>query len=323
MTAIPRNLGMATITRPTPDKEVRALHKSFDVASAGRLFISVPGADLDLSGGKSDKVEIEVYVRSQSKNEALALTDRVKLRMRAVDKQTIRVESKSFYQNAFIGWNTEDALQMRLVIRLPSSFNVDIQSAGGRVSLNTIDGRMTVQLSGGALTSKDMKGRMEVSGFGSSVDIDGFDGSTLSLTAGASDLSVRRVKAREIIVRASGSNADLAGLEGQSSLAFHSGSAEVKDLSGPLEAQVQGCSVSFHLDEVENSHFEVSGGELGLHIKPQLKARLLLEGAELFLDKSLAFAGDEEEDRIEGRLNKGKNLLHARAAAGIIRCVPA
>ena len=311
---------MATLTRPAPDKEIRALQKSFDVASAGRLFISVPGADLDLSGGKSDKVEIDVYVRSQSKNEALALTDRVKLRLRAVDKQTIRVESKSFYQNGFVGWNSEDALKMRLVIRLPLSFNVDIQAAAGDISLDTIDGRMSVQLSGGSLTSKDMKGRMEISGFGSSVDLDGFDGSKLSLTTAASNLNARDLKATQITVRTSGSTSNLSNLQGRSTLAFHSGSAEVKAVQGPLEAQVQGCNVSFHLDEVENSRFEVCGGELGLHIKPQLKARLLLEGEDLFLDEDLDFSGDREDNRIEGRLNKGKNLLHAYAASGVIRC---
>lgn len=312
---------MATITRPAPDKEVRALQKSFDVASAGRLFISVPGADLDLSGGTSEKVEIEVFVRSQSKNEALALTDRVKLRMRAVDKQTIRVESKSFYQNGFIGWNTEDALQMRLAIRLPRSFNVDIQAAGGHIMLNTLNGRMTIQLSGGSLSSKDMKGRMEIYGFGSEVALSGFDGSKLSLTTAASALKAEHIKASQITIRASGSKSELTDLQGQSSLAFHSGSAEVKNVKGPLEAQVQGCDVAFYLNQVENSTFEVCGGELGLHLNEAVEAKLLLEGQALHLDKALAFSGDQEDDRIEGRLNQGKNLLHAHAASGVIRCV--
>ncbi|MEM8486013.1 MAG: hypothetical protein AAF564_10720 [Bacteroidota bacterium] len=193
---------MARITRPAPDKEVRALQKKFDVAPSGRLFISVPGADLDLIATDSDKVEAEVYVKSQSKNEALALTDRIKLRLRAVDKQTVRIESKSFYQNGFVGWNTDDAIQIRLLIRLPRAFNVDIQASGSATSIKAVEGKVSIQLSGGSLNATELQGRLEVMGYGCTLDIDQFEGSNLELVAASSALTASNVKAKQLSIRA-------------------------------------------------------------------------------------------------------------------------
>lgn len=314
---------MARNTHPTPEKEIRALQKTYDVAPSGRLFISVPGADLDIVAASSNKVEIEVFVKSQSKNEALALTDRVKLRLRAVDKQTVRVEAKSFYQNGFAGWNTDDAIQMRLIIRVPRSFNLDIQASSGHVILKGLDGKHSVQLSGGSLVSSDMGGRMEVFGFGCSMNLEKFDGSKLSITGAASTLTGESLKAEQITVRASGCESELDHLQGQSSLAFYSGKATVNKADGPLDVQVHGCEAVFHLDQVNDAHLEICGGTLALHLKKDLSARLLLTGSDIHLDKTLSFSGETESDRIDGRLNKGKNLLHAHAASGSIRCLPA
>lgn len=314
---------MARTTHPTPEKEIRALHKTYDVAPTGRLFISVPGADLDIMAASSNKVEIEVFVRSQSENEALALTDRVKLRLRAVDKQTVRVEAKSFYQNGFTGWNADDALQMRLVIRVPRSFNLDIQASSSSVMLKDLDGKHSVQVSGGSLSTSNMGGRMEVFGFGCALNLKDFDGSKLTITGAASTITCESLKAEQITVRASGCESDLSNLQGPSSLAFYSGSALVKKADGPLDAQVHGCNATFHFDQVNDTHLEICGGILGLHLKKDLSAKLLLIGSDLQLDKALAFSGDKENDRIDGRLNKGKNLLHAHAASGSIRCVAA
>ena len=313
---------MARITRPVPDKEIRALQKKFDVAPSGRLFVSVPGADLDLVATDAEKVEAEVYVKSQSKNEALALTDRIKLRMRAVDKQTVRIESKSFYQNGFVGWNTEEALQIRLVIKLPRSFNVDIQATSSQTSIKAVDGKVSIQLSGGSLQVNDLQGRLEVYGYGCNVNIDQFSGSKLFLVAASSELNATNLKANQLTIRASGSSSTLSQIEGNASLAFHSGDATVLDIVGSIETEAQACNVSFHLDQFDDARFSVCGGELDLHLKQQAKARLLLQGNDVFLDKAFSFSGEREDDRIEGQLNKGNNLLQAHAAAGSIRCVP-
>lgn len=287
------------------------------------MFISVPGADLDLIATESDKVEVEVFVRSQSKNEALALTDRIKLRMRAVDKQTVRVEAKSFYQNGFAGWNTEDAIQLRLLVRLPKSFNVDIQASSSQTSIKGVDGKISVQLSGGSLNATELKGKLEVYGYSCKVELDEFSGSKLFVVAASSELNATNIKAAKLTVRASSSNSTLSQIEGSSSLAFHSGEAKVSNIHGTIDAQAQGCDASFGLRDFDDARFNVCGGELKLRLQKHLKAKLLLEGDEVFLDKAFSFSGDREKDRIDGRLNQGNNLLRAQAAAGSIRCTPA
>ena len=322
MTSIPRNLGMARITRPAPDKEIRAIQKKFDVARSGRLFIHVPGADLDLVASDSDKVEAEVFVKSQSKNEALALTDRIKLRMRSVDKQTVRIESRSFYQNGFVGWNTEDAIQLRLLIRLPRSFNVDIQATGSQVSIEGVDGNTSVQLAGGILRVGTLRGQLDLQCNGCSVHVDQFSGSRFKLYAASSQLEVANVEARQLTIEAAGCTSTLSSIHGQASLAFYSGEVSVRDIEGSVEAQVLGCEASIHLLKFDDARFHVCGGVVDLLLPHALKARVLLEGYQVSLDEAFNFSGDVEEDRIDGRLNKGTSFLHAHVAAGSVRCLP-
>ena len=313
---------MTRITRPALKREIRAQQKSYDVASSGRLFISVPGADLELSSHASEKVQVDVIVNSHSENEAHALLDRMKLRIRAIDKQTVRIESRSFYSEGFIGWNSEDTLEMKLVVRLPESFNVDLQTAGSRIDLNNINGRLTLQGSGGTLHANNLKGRLEIYGFGCDIHVNDFDGSKLSLVAAASTIHTSQIKAKTISIRASSCTSTVAHLDGQTSLYLHSGKADVSHVIGPLDVQSQGCASTFYIDTVDDTALSIRGGELGLHITRNLEARLLLEGDNIYFDDSLSFSGDKEIDRIEGQLNEGNNLLHAHAAAASIRCLP-
>ena len=314
---------MTRITRPALKREMRVQQKTYDVASSGRLFISVPGADLDLSSHAGEKVSVDVYVMSHSENEARALLDRIKLRIRAIDKQTVRIESRSFYSQGFLEWNKEEAMQMRLVVKLPKSFNIDLQAASSKIEMKDLSGRLTLQGSGGTLAAHNLKGRLEVYGFGCDINVSAFDGTKLSLVASASTLTSSDIKANHISVRASSCITTLSDLTGETSLFLHSGKAEVRDVTGPLDVQSQGCASTFYINQVDDTELSVRGGELGLHITRQLEAKLLLEGNNLYLDDSLSFSGEREDHRIEGRLNKGKNLLHAYAAAAEIRCLPA
>ena len=314
--------GMTNNSHTAIHQEVQAIQKKFDVASSGRLFISVPGADLDLSPNNSEKVTVEVYVEAQSKNEALAILERIQLRIRAIDKQTVRIESRSFYSNSFIEWRADQSFNIRLKIGLPSSFNVDLQTAGSHINMEGINGRQTIQGSGGTLVAKNLRGKVEIYGFGCDIDVQDFDGAKLSLVAASCNVKARAIKSSNISVRASSCEAVLSKFEGQTSVYLHSGEATLRSMTGTVEVQSQSCMLHFYVDRVDAAtNLAVRGGELGLHIKREAEAQLLLEGQHLSIDDSLAFSGEKMEDRIEGSLNKGKNPLHARASAAPIRCM--
>ena len=311
---------MTNHSHPSSTKEVKALQKKFDVASSGRLFINVPGASLDLTGHDDDKVIIDVYVKSLSQNEALAIVERVKLRMRAIDNQTVRIESRSFYSDGFIGWNSDHSLDMRLVIKLPRSFNVDLQTAASDISINDVKGRMTVQGSGGTLEATNLKGKIEIYGYGCDININEVEGTKISIVAASGTLYMGNVKANQISVRASSCSSSISKLNGNTSLYLHGGSATVDEITGPLDVQSQSCEASVFVTRVEDINLSIRGGQLHLHIKRDAKARLLLEGNAIHLDESLSFQGEKDDYRIDGSLNSGRNLIHARAAAATIHC---
>lgn len=308
---------------PTTKNESQALHKVFDVASSGRLFISVPGADIHLVSSDANRVQIDVFVSAPTENEALSFTDRVKLRVRAVDKQTVRVESKSIYQDGFFGWNTSDMARMRLEISVPRSFNVDIQASGCYLVMDNLKGQLALQIAGGSLTASRLQGKLEVFGYGSVLDIDGFEGSKLTIAASGGKLTARRLTAPKLAITASGTETILSELDGVTDLIFHSGSADVRGVKGPLEVHSTACACTLHLATIEDTQLEVSGGELAVHLARKAAARVLLEGRTLFFDDAFSFAGERDAERIDGHLNDGKNWLRASVASGAIRCVAA
>ena len=302
-------------------REIKALQKKFDVASAGRLFISVPGADLDLSSHSEEKVMVDVFVDSLSENEAKAIVERVKLRVRAIDNQTVRIESRSFYSDGFISWNSGQTLNMRIAIKLPRSFNVDLQTAASNINIADLEGRMTIQGSGGALQATDLKGKLEVYGYGCDISVKNVEGSKLSIVAASATVAVQGVTSNQISIRVSSCSSTISQINGQTSLYLHGGNASVDKLSGPLDIQSQSCEAVVHVDKVDSTNLAIRGGKLGLHIKHDLQAKLLLEGSEIHFDDALSFQGQRDDDRIEGTLNNGKNLIHARSAAAEIHCM--
>lgn len=315
---------MTRITQAVQHKEIRAIQKTFDVASSGRLFISVPGADLELTSNDSEEVAVDVYVTALSEHEAQLIIDRIKLRLRAIDRQTVRIEARSFYSDNFAaGWSADESLQIRLVIRLPEQFNVDLQTAGSHTDIEHINGRLTVQSSGGSLHASHLQGRLEVYGYACSINVDTFNGTKLSLQAAASTLSLQHIKATHLSVSASSCTTKLEEIEGQTTLYLHSGNADVKKAAGPLDVKSQGCTSSFFIDQVDDTVLAINGGELSLHMIQKLKAKVILEGPSIDFDEKLSFSGEKLTHRVEGHLNKGKNLLRAYAAAAPIRCLRA
>ena len=302
---------MRNNSHPSRSKEVKALQKEFDVASSGRLFISVPGADLELTSHHEERVLVDVFVDSYSQNEALALVDRVKLRIRAIDNQTVRIESRSFYSDGFTGWNSGQSLNMRLMIKLPRSFNVDLQTAASKIDISGVEGRMTIQGSGGTLNATQLKGKLEIYGYGCDVNVADVEGSKISIVAASGTVNVDQIKANQISVRSSSCSSSISNLEGQTSLYLHGGTATINKITGPLDVQSQSCDAHVFVDHVDDTNLSIRGGKLGLHLKHDLQAKLLFEGQEIHFDDSLSFQGQHEDGRIEGALNRGKSLLHA------------
>ena len=312
----------STAQKEKRGKETRALQKQFDVAESGRLFVAVPSAEIHLHATDLDRAKIEVSVNTGSKQEALNYIDRIKLRVRAVDKQTIRIESKSIYQSQFQGWNAVDTFRARIDISLPRRFNVDIQTAGSDVSLNGLEGRLALQVSGGAVQGEKLKGKLEVFGYGSAIQIDQFEGTKLDLMAAGGSLQADNLKAEHITIRTASTDTQLANIEGPASLAFHNGYTDINNLFGPVTASVQGGNAALALSELDEVTLQILGGELDLKLDTSMEAWLLFEGPDLEMSDSFAFEGDKTEDRIEGSLNGGKQVLRAQVASGTLRCTP-
>ena len=301
-------------------KEKQAFKKSFNVSPTGRLFFSAPGTHLILTASNGNTVEVEALVLAETVNEAKAITETIRLRARAVDKQTVRIESRSLYNHELTNWKKHENTHITLVIGVPEKLQVDIHASGGRHSLKGLKGKTSVQLSGGALETQDLGGRLELYGYGCEIELEHFDGENLSIVMGGGSLDSHTLKAKDIALNISSSDVNIERIEGKAELNFHSGQVEIKEAIGPVSANAHGCDFKLHLSRVEETHLDIIGGELDLHLQKKMEAKLLIEGQEVELDGALPFAGDQTDERIEGVLNNGKNLLHAQVASGSIRC---
>ena len=105
-------------------------------------------------------------------------------------------------------------------------------------------------------------------------------------------------------------------------MAFHNGYTDINNLVGPVTASVQGGNAVLALSELDEVTLQILGGELDLKLDTSMEAWLLFEGPDLEMSDSFAFEGDKTEDRIEGSLNGGKQVLRAQVASGALRCTP-
>ena len=205
-------------------------------------------------------------------------------------------------------------------VTLPRSFNCDVLTAGGSISVDDLDGTAKTHTSGGSLSFGRIDGNIMGSTSGGSISITECSGDAEIKSSGGS-LKIGRVNG-SIDASTSGGSISIERSQGSVVAKTAGGSINIDEVYGNINAKTSGGSISATILEQPSGDcsLKTSGGSIRVTVAKGLQVNLdaKTSGGRVRTDFPVTLNGDLKKNELVTELNGGGPLLQLRTAAGNI-----
>ena len=335
------------------------LQQSFQVSPGGHLVMEVDRGSITLQTG--DRAEVNIEVKRSLSDVRSAKAEEIFAKHEVTFEQNDnRVLVRAKYQSPAKGWlgRDENKLQVKYLVSLPKRFHVDLNTAGGSLTVSDLDGVAQVRTSGGNIDLAEVSGKIDAQTAGGSIklkqggaetmlrtsggniQIEKVCGETKATTAGGS-ISVGLAEQR-LTVKTSGGNINLGTLRAETEADTAGGSITVGTAEGALRTRTSGGNI-----RITRAHGAVSAttaaGSVSVAFaeQPEADCQLSTSGGDITVSlvETLAFTvdastgagsirteipvaskvtGEQRSGRLNGTINGGGKKLVLKASAGRI-----
>lgn len=281
--------------RVTPDEEV--VQRTFSVSPGGTLNVRTDRGSIEVQTSEAEEVDVRVEIdaRSEEDREKFALTFEQ-------EGDDVSVHGKMENQGGRWNWNG-DRLRVKYVVTVPSRFNVDLQTSGGSISVEDLEGQVEAETSGGSLSFGMIRGDINARTSGGSISLDG--------TSGTAD------------VHTSGGSISLGKVAGTVQARTSGGSITVDEVAGTIDARTSGGSIRAAITEqpAGDSELRTSGGSITIRLADGIGVDVdaKTSAGRVTTDFDVPPRDKDEMDELEAPINGGGPMLKLRTSAGSIR----
>lgn len=279
--------------------ELREYHGKFlgvvvhrmDVKPGATLMMQSLSGDVVLLGTDVHRIVIEekIAVKTHDEDRAHEIIKEAKGALSAVE------EGKSYLFKAtrWGGWEVSSDYK----VRVPSTFNVIVETYGGDIDLADLTGDLEAKTGGGDIALSGIQGRIMIKTGGG--DIDAFKtAGQMELITGGGDIEGRSVEGKINVMTGGG---DIEFWNGKGSLALNTGGGEIEiqNFEGDeIEARTGGGDILTE-EIVANINIMTKGGDICAHnIRGNVEAAS--SGGDLCLESvkgdAVMFTGDGDAD---------------------------
>jgi len=259
--------GAQQITREG-GRYVTTIKQTYDVKPGGRLEVDRVTGEVLVSTWAQNHVEILEVLRMDVDGEDEAR----RIAARALKQYELRANTVTV-----VGDRADRYVQRQFAVRIPVSFNVEVETRGGgirvegvkgRVSLTTAGGAVTVQRvegdveassAGGALQFLEIRGALDANTAGGDITVEGVTGRLEAVTAGGG-VTVREA-GQDVLVTTAGGRLDLRDIKGALEARTAGGNIRVANVQGRVEVTTAGGEID--LQNLQRGvHAGTSGGDI-------------------------------------------------------------
>jgi uncharacterized protein involved in outer membrane biogenesis len=275
--------------------------RSFRAGSGGRLVLDSDSGSIEVSSGGMDQVRVQVEREMRGHTDAEAEES---LKQMHLD---FRQDGNNLYIHARrpddgLGFNWGNRLRLRFVVLVPDKYSLDLQTGGGSITVNDVEGSVRAHTSGGNLSFGHIKGTLDGQTSGGSIRLDGGTG--------------------PVDVETSGGNVRIGKVSGPVKAHTSGGSINVEEVQGRIEATTSGGSVEATLTRQPAGDCELStsGGSIHAHLSRTLNLRLEAStgGGTVRTDLPVTLQGESSKTRLNAKMNEGGPTLRLNTLGGSI-----
>ncbi len=259
------------------------LEATIPMAPGGKLKIDLPGGRIEVDSHDEPIVELDGFA-----------SGRFHFSVDESDDQVVVTGRSEGFLPWFLG-------RVQLHARVPTRFHLDLETAGGRIDIQDIEGDVKAHTSGGRIELEEIAGQVDVH------------------TSGG------RIQAQEIRgdldAETSGGGIHLSEIEGDVDVRTSGGSIRVREATGEVKARTSGGPIEVRFLGAPEGDLETSGGSVEVEVPEGQGFDLHAEtsGGRVELDRELHFDGESERSEMDGEVDGGGPSLDVKTSGGNIR----
>lgn len=268
---------------------------TFNVSGDVSLEVVTSGGSIQVEGGSSDEVVVEMYVRRRGRYVDPGEAD--------LDDYDIEISQDGNYITAKVeresgSWWGNSNYSISFIVYTPENTRSRLKTSGGSVSASNLIGTQELKTSGGSIRVEDIRGKTVLDTSGGSITINEVQGDVDAKTSGG------RITAENV--------------EGNVELRTSGGSITVENIDGNVEARTSGGSIRATIIEPRDYiTLRTSGGSISINVPGEKGYDLDLDGNRVRTELK-NFNGDFEKDEIKGSMNGGGTRIEAKTSGGSV-----
>ena len=287
------------------------IERQLDLEAGGTFRIDTDSGSVSVVGSSESGVAI---VLTSSRDD---LEERFDMEFTSSgQKAEVRVERKG---RLFNWWNRGDS--MHFEIRVPRQVEVYVDTSGGRIDLEGIEGKADLRTSGGGIGAEDVHGDLVADTSGGPIEISGVDGDVRADTSGGR-ISIADVSGKAI-ADTSGGGISMRDVGGAIVADTSGGGIKIEGAGDSVRADTSGgpVLVEFAPGNGMGGTLSSSGGRVTAVVDPgvSLDIDASTSGGSVRTNVPLTIRGEVSKSAIQGELNGGGALLKLRSSGGGIR----
>ena len=289
---------------PLALQQEATIERSFDVGVGGTLEVNASFGSIEIGASSANRLEVtvirEVRERYADDTQQILAEHQVEISESSngiVVRTEIDDDARDRWRDDYRG----TPLNVRFEITVPSTYDVDLETAGGSISVSDLDGEARAETSGGSLTFGNISGTAWGRTSGGSITIGDVGGSVDAETSGGS-IRINR-SAGEVRAKTSG------------------GGIVVNEVGGTIEATTSGGSVSATITEQPQGdcRLSTSGGSVTVNLASGISLDIDARASGGRVSSDFDVDGSVRRNSIRGSINGGGPQLHLRTSGGSVR----
>ncbi|HAC16088.1 MAG TPA: hypothetical protein DCE78_09120 [Bacteroidetes bacterium] len=271
---------------------------NFPASKGENLEIRTSGGSISVKGADVDEAEVRMFVRKRNRYLTPDDTDLSNFEIEITKRGNtiIAKANRKSSMNTILNVNNES---ISFEVLVPSSFNVDVNTSGGSISLDELDGNLNGSTSGGSISLNNLGGVVDVRTSGGSISINESGGT--------------------IIARTSGGSVTAKNSAGKIELKTSGGSMNLDNICGEVDASTSGGSIKANILKLEGDlSLRTSGGSISASLPSDLGLDLDLKGNSVVVQLQ-NFTGETKRSSVSGSMNGGGHNVSMRTSGGTVR----
>lgn len=305
------------------------INKKLPASPGGKLVVEVEFGSIEVTGGEGSEVTLTAMrrINFSSDEKEKEYVDSVPITFTA-EGNTIKVRARR--DRGKSGWNWgwgwgKSKTEARYTLTVPRSFNVQLDTSGGPISVTDLKGETRADTSGGSLKFTKLRGPIHGDTSGGSITATECEGEIKIDTSGG-HIEVSSSKGT-LKADTSGGRIAVRNFAGDATVSTSGGGLALENVAGVLRGETSGGSIKATVlaplpGEVR---LETSGGSIEL--TAPAGAAFALDAATSVGRVTSDFpvtsvsnrSADRERDTLRGDVNGGGKTIKLRTSAGSIR----